>query len=100
MGKKEKKLLFLEEELHELVRLIPNLKAVLKMLDEIGQGYQKHLKNGGAAIPVLEKYVGSKGPKKSAPAKDATAKDAADSPVKKKTPGGSAKKAKKEVAVS
>ena len=62
MGKKEKSAAGLTEEFKSLVAQIPKLEKLLKMYDEISAGYLKYRKNGGAAIPGIEKHLGIKIP--------------------------------------
>jgi len=69
MGKKEKKVCALVDEFQAMINLVPKLKDLLRLHKEITEGYQKYRKNGGAAIPGLEKHLGSKEPKKAAPVK-------------------------------
>ena len=57
MGKKEKAVLVLAEDFKAMV---PKLEAFLKVHNEIAAGYQKYRKDGGVAIPGIEKHLGSK----------------------------------------
>lgn len=73
MSKKEKSVNALVEDLQAMIALVPRLEAVIKAHKEITAGYQKYRKNGGEAIPGIEKHVGL------------TEKPAAPSVKKKKT---------------
>ena len=58
MGKKEKKTFALEEEFQAISGMVPKLQTFIKIHKEIAAGYQKYRKNGGEAIPGVEKYLG------------------------------------------
>ena len=58
MGKKEKSTLAMDFK--AMITMVPKLAAFLKVYDEIATGYQKYRKNGGDAIPGIEKHVGIK----------------------------------------
>ncbi len=60
MSKKEKTVFALEEDFQTVIAAIPKLKAVIKAQREIAAAYQKYRKNGGEAIPGIEKYFGIK----------------------------------------
>jgi hypothetical protein len=68
MGKKEKAVFTLAEDFQAVVSLVPKLTVFIKAHKEIAEGYQKYRKNGGAAIPGIEKHLGIK-EEKSAPSK-------------------------------
>ena len=60
MGKKEKSATAVAEEFKTLIAMVPKLAAFLKTHNEIAAGYQKFRKNGGDAIPGVEKHLGIK----------------------------------------
>ena len=60
MSKKDKKVCFLAEDFQAVIAMIPKLKSLIKIHEEIAQGYQKYRKNGGAEIPGIEKHLGFK----------------------------------------
>lgn len=60
MSKKEKKGHDLAEEAQAVTALIPKLEALVKAHREMAAGYQKYRKNGGEAIPAIEKHLGIK----------------------------------------
>ena len=60
MSKKEKTAVTFVENFQTVATLVPKLEAVIKVLNEIATGYQKYRKNGGAAIPDIEKHLGIK----------------------------------------
>ncbi len=80
MGKKEKTVFALAEDFKAMITLVPKLKDFIEVHEEIAEGYQKYRKNGGDAIPGIEKHLGVKELKE---AKDA--KEAVESPPAKKT---------------
>ncbi len=60
MGKKEKKVRALHEEFRAMLNLVPRLEELLNIHNEIANEYLKYRKNGGDAIPGIEKHVGGK----------------------------------------
>ena len=60
MSKKEKTVFALAEDFQAMISMIPKLEAFIKVHKEIAAGYQKYRKNGGAAIPGIEKHLGIK----------------------------------------
>lgn len=60
MSKKEKAEFALAEDFQAMITLVPRLEAFIKVHKEIAAGYQKYRKNGGAAIPGIEKHLGIK----------------------------------------
>jgi len=107
MGKKDKSVSELAENLHAVTALIHQLENFVKAHKEIAAGYQKYRKNGGEAIPGIEKHLCVK-PEKSATSvkkeKAATTVAAGGEPETKNSPKASkgskvksaGKKAKKE----
>lgn len=97
MSKKMKTVFALGEDFKVMISLVPKLEAFIKGHREIAAGYQKYRKNGGAAIPGVEKYLGTK-ESKNVPA--AGAKEPAKV-IKIKTPAepAPAKKIKKTTPV-
>lgn len=69
MGKKEKKVFALTEDLQTLITIVPKLEAFIKVHKEIAAGYQKYRKNGGVEIPGIEKHLGVKEQKSASPVK-------------------------------
>lgn len=69
MSKKEKSVFVLAEDFKAMIAMVPRLDAFLKVHNEIAEGYQKYRKNGGAAIPGVEKHLGAKIPKTTEKAK-------------------------------
>lgn len=69
MSKKEKSVFLLAEDFKAMIAMVPKLDAFLKVHNEIAEGYQKYRKNGGAAIPGVEKHLGAKTPKTTVEAK-------------------------------
>ena len=59
MGKKEKSA-SAADDFKAMILMVPKLVAFFKMHDEIVAGYQKYRKNGGDAIPGIEKHLGIK----------------------------------------
>ena len=45
-------------DLESLMTMAPKLEVFIKVLKEIAAGHQKYRKNGGVAIPGIEKHVG------------------------------------------
>jgi len=64
MSKKEKAVFVLADDFKTMIAMVPKLEAFLEIHNEIAAGYQKYRKNGGAAIPGLEKHLGAKIPTK------------------------------------
>jgi hypothetical protein len=64
MSKKEKAGFTLAEEIKAIEATVPKLATLIKAYKEIAAGYQKFRKNGGAAIPGIEKHLGIKEEKK------------------------------------
>jgi hypothetical protein len=60
MSKKIKTVFALGEDFKVMIELVPKLEAFIKGHREIAEGYQKYRKNGGTAIPGVEKYLGVK----------------------------------------
>jgi hypothetical protein len=60
MGKKEKSASVLSEDFKAMIAMVPKLEVFLKVHNEITAGYQKYRKNGGDAIPGIEKHLGIK----------------------------------------
>jgi hypothetical protein len=79
MSKKGKKVSALAEDIQAMIAVLPKLEAFIGVLKEIAVGYQKYRKNGGLAIPGIEKHVGGIKKENSAPSpkkkKSATAKE-------------------------
>jgi hypothetical protein len=90
MGKKEKSALV--EDFQAMITMVPKLVALLKVNDEIAAGYQKYRKNGGAAIPGIEKHLGIK-KQESAPS-ETTKETKAKTDTKKPKEGSAEKKGK------
>jgi len=57
MSKKEKKVHELAEEIESVIVLVSKLENLIKAHKEITAGYQKYRKNGGEAIPGIEKHL-------------------------------------------
>ncbi len=94
MGKKEKKVFALTEDLQALIAIVPKLEAFIKVHKEIAAGYQKYRKNGGVEISGIEKYLGVKEQKSASPAK--TKEVAAKKEVKVPEEGAETVKTKKK----
>jgi len=60
MSKKEKTDFALAENFQAMITMVPQLEDFIKVHKEIAAGYQKYRKNGGEAIPGIEKHLGSK----------------------------------------
>ena len=60
MSKKIKTVFALGDDFKVMIELVPRLEAFIKGHREIAAGYQKYRKNGGTAIPGVEKYLGVK----------------------------------------
>jgi hypothetical protein len=60
MSKKEKAAFALDEDLQGIIAMVPRLENFIKVHKEIAAGYQKYRKNGGEAIPGIEKHFGVK----------------------------------------
>jgi len=69
MSKKEKSVCTLVENFESVTTLVNNLQAFIKTHKEIAAGYQKYRKNGGEAIPGVEKHLGVKTSCETAPEK-------------------------------
>lgn len=69
MSKKEKAAFALAEDFKAVVAMVPKLEAFIAVHKEIAAGYQKYRKNGGAAIPGVEKHLGIKGQEITVPTK-------------------------------
>src|SRR6266568_1472452 len=79
VGKKEKKVWALHEEFQAMITLVPKLEELLSIHKEMSEGYQKYRKNGGDAIPCLEKHLGIKESGKTTPVKAEKVKSTKDS---------------------
>ena len=60
MSKKEKTVFALAEDFQAMITMVPKLEDFIKVHKEIAAGYQKYRKNGGVAIPGIEKHLGVK----------------------------------------
>ena len=60
MSKKEKTVFALAEDFKVMIAMVPKLEAFIDVHKEIAAGYQKYRKNGGAAIPGIEKHLAVK----------------------------------------
>jgi hypothetical protein len=60
MSKKEKTAFALAEDFQAMIAMVPKLEDFIKVHKEIAAGYQKYRKNGGEAIPGVEKHLGIK----------------------------------------
>ena len=60
MSKKEKAVLALAGDFQSMITIVPKLEAFIKVYKEIATGYQKYRKNGGVAIPGIEKHLAVK----------------------------------------
>ncbi|MEI8103206.1 MAG: hypothetical protein WCG61_06740 [Chlorobium sp.] len=60
MGKKDKSVFALAEDFEAVVALVPKLRDFFDAHKEIAAGYQKYRKNGGEAIPGIEKHLSIK----------------------------------------
>ena len=60
MSKKDKSVFALAEDFQAIIALVPKLKDFIDVHKEIAAGYQKYRKNGGEAIPGIEKHLGVK----------------------------------------
>ena len=85
MGKKEKSVLALTEDLQALIAMVPKLEAYIKVHNEMTVGYQKFRKNGGEAIPGVEKHLGAKKQECALPLKAKNTKKAAETKAPKKS---------------
>jgi hypothetical protein len=88
MSKKEKTVFALAEGFQGMITMVPKLEAFIKVHKEIATGYQKYRKNGGAAIPGIEKHLAIK------------EASSASSPKKKETAPTAKNKAPKEGAAA
>jgi len=95
MGKKDKKVFALTDDFQATVALVPKLEAFLDAFKEIAAGYQKYRKNGGEAIPGIEKHVGIKEQESKPSVKTKEAATIAEAKAPKE--GTAAKKTKKKV---
>lgn len=94
MSKKEKVVLALAEDLQEMIAMVPKLGAFVKVHKEIAAGYQKYRKNGGEAIPGIEKHLGVKEQKNAPALKAKKAAPVKEAPAPEEGP--ETKKAKKK----
>lgn len=95
MSKKEKAVFALTEDFNSLITMLPKLEAFIKVHKEIAAGYQKYRKNGGVAIPGIEKYMGiQEVTSEPSPKKKETATTTETKALKE---GAAAKKDKKKV---
>lgn len=95
MSKKEKAEFALADDFQAMTAMVPKLNNFIKVHKEIAAGYQKYRKNGGEAIPGIEKHLGGKEQESAAPSKKKKT-----APVKKvevSEEGTVAKKTKKKV---
>ena len=60
MSKKEKAEFALADDFQAMIAMVPKLNNFIKVHKEIAAGYQKYRKNGGEAIPGVEKHLGVK----------------------------------------
>jgi hypothetical protein len=60
MSKKEKTVFALAEDFKAMITMVPKLETFIEVHKEIAAGYQKYRKNGGAAIPGIEKHLAVK----------------------------------------
>jgi hypothetical protein len=60
MSKKEKTVFALAEDFKAMITMVPKLEAFIDVHKEIAAGYKKYRKNGGAAIPGIEKHLAVK----------------------------------------
>jgi hypothetical protein len=95
MSKKEKAVFALAEDFQAMNAMVPKLEAFIKVHNEIAAGYQKYRKNGGDAIPGIEKHMGIK-KQDSTPALKAK-KTAKATEAKAPAEGTETKKTKKKV---
>ena len=65
MSKKEKLVFALAKDFQAMIAMVPKLEAFIDVHKEIAAGYQKYRKNGGAAIPGIEKHLAIKEEKSS-----------------------------------
>ena len=91
MSKKEKAVFALAEDFKAVVALVPKLEAFIAVHKEIAAGYQKYRKNGGAAIPGIEKHLDIKEQESTVPPKQKK-----KAPVKKVEVSEEGTEAKKE----
>jgi hypothetical protein len=95
MSKKEKTIFVLAENFKAMIAVVPKLEAFLKVHNEIAEGYQKYRKNGGAAIPSVEKHLGAKIPKNTVKSKTKSVVPATEVKAPKESTG--TKKVNKKV---
>jgi hypothetical protein len=94
MGKKEKTEFATAAEFQAMSALAPKLAVFVKVYQEISNGYHKYRKNGGAAIPGIEKHMGIKEEKTPSVVKE---KNVTPVVVKEPTVETAAKKTKKKI---
>ncbi len=95
MSKKEKAEFALADDLKAMVALVPTLNSFIKVHKEIAAGYQKYRKNGGEAIPGIEKHLGIKEQESAVPVKKKKAAATPDATAPAEV--AEAKKTKKKV---
>ncbi|MBV5342017.1 MAG: hypothetical protein J0665_21065 [Deltaproteobacteria bacterium] len=95
MGKKEKAAFALAEDLQAVIAMVPRLSNLIKVHKEIAAGYQKYRKNGGEAIPGIEKHLGVK--EQASPVPPKKKKAVMVKEVKAPEEGAEAEKTKKKV---
>jgi hypothetical protein len=95
MSKKEKTVFALAEDFQAMIAMVPKLEAFIKVHKEIAAGYQKYRKNGGEAIPGVEKHLGTKGKSSTPSMKTKKIEKTAETAAPKE--GAAAKKADKKV---
>jgi len=97
MSKKEKTVFALAEDFQAMIALIPKLEDYIDVHKEITAGYQKYRKNGGEAIPGIEKHLGIKEEKSAPPKKTKeTAKTTETKAPKETVESAAVKKTKKK----
>ncbi|MDD2310100.1 MAG: hypothetical protein PHH91_11010 [Desulfuromonadaceae bacterium] len=95
MSKKEKAAFALAEDFKVVVAMVPKLEAFIAVHKEIAAGYQKYRKNGGEAIPDIEKHLGVKEQASLVPPKKKKAATVKEAALPEES--AEAKKAKKKV---
>ena len=58
MGKRDKKIFSLSEDLQTIIKTMPRLEGLMHAWQEIAEAYQLYRKNGGDPIPGIEKHFG------------------------------------------